>query len=192
MTSRAVRIAARVASEIPGLPLRTRLTVASLTPACFATSASLRAIVQLYDKSVQILRRAAILCAGDLDEPAVGLCDRLRDRESQAASLNGVLFRGLRAEETVEEMRLLVRRDPHPRVFDLEHDGAVRPARAHRHSSSVRSELDRVRDHVVQELREAHAVAVQRQRARCREVEADAAGVCLRACGLNALVRKGV
>src|SRR5260370_9507367 len=56
MTSRAVRTAARVASEIPGLPLRTRLTVASLTPACFATSASLRATLQLYDKSVQILR----------------------------------------------------------------------------------------------------------------------------------------
>ena len=70
MTSRAVRTAARVASEIPGLPLRTRLTVASLTPACFATSASLRATVQLYDKSVQILRPADAQIEGDLVERA--------------------------------------------------------------------------------------------------------------------------
>src|ERR1700693_4609618 len=48
MTSRAVRTAARVASEMPGLPLRTRLTVASLTPACFATSARFRATLQNY------------------------------------------------------------------------------------------------------------------------------------------------
>src|SRR5712692_3351138 len=54
MTSSAVRTAARVASEIPGLPFRTRLTVASLTPACFATSASFPATLQLYDKTVQV------------------------------------------------------------------------------------------------------------------------------------------
>src|SRR5579871_4258244 len=51
MTSSAVRTAARVASEIPGRPLRTRLTVASLTPACLATSASFRAILQFYANS---------------------------------------------------------------------------------------------------------------------------------------------
>src|SRR6266550_3186610 len=54
MTSSAVRTAARVASEIPGLPFRTRLTVASLTPACLATSASFPATLQLYDKSLQL------------------------------------------------------------------------------------------------------------------------------------------
>src|SRR5258705_4128733 len=40
--SSAVSTAARVASEMPGLLLSTRLTVASLTPTYFATSASLR------------------------------------------------------------------------------------------------------------------------------------------------------
>ena len=39
-TSSAVSTACRVASETPGLPLRTRLTVASLTPTLVATSAS--------------------------------------------------------------------------------------------------------------------------------------------------------
>src|SRR5207247_8244717 len=57
ITSSAVRTAARVASEIPGLPLSTRLTVAWLTPACLATSARLRATLQLYDTPVQLLRR---------------------------------------------------------------------------------------------------------------------------------------
>src|SRR5580692_3331232 len=55
MTSSAVRTAARVASEIPGRPFRTRLTVASLTPACLATSASLRATLQFYDNSCKRL-----------------------------------------------------------------------------------------------------------------------------------------
>src|SRR5579862_9902013 len=55
MTSSAVRTAARVPSEIPGRPLRTRLTVASLTPACLATSASLPATLQFYDNSCKHL-----------------------------------------------------------------------------------------------------------------------------------------
>src|SRR3954447_3413444 len=57
MTSRAVRTAARVASEMPGFPFRTRLTVASETPACFATSASLPATLQDYCKILQGSRR---------------------------------------------------------------------------------------------------------------------------------------
>src|SRR6266566_1770095 len=60
MTSRAVRTAARVASEMPCLPLRTRLTVASLTPACLATSARFRATLQLYG---QVAASLAVRCA---------------------------------------------------------------------------------------------------------------------------------
>src|SRR6266576_2090136 len=66
MTSSAVRTAARVASEIPGLPFRTRLTVASLTPACLATSASFPATLQLYDKSLQLFADEET-CAGHAD-----------------------------------------------------------------------------------------------------------------------------
>src|SRR5438067_13192870 len=57
MTSSAVRTAARVVSEIPGLPFSTRLTVASLTPACFATSASLPGTAQDYCKILQMTER---------------------------------------------------------------------------------------------------------------------------------------
>ena len=46
-TSRAVRTVSRVLSETPALPLSTRLTVASLTPTFFATSASRRAGVRV-------------------------------------------------------------------------------------------------------------------------------------------------
>src|SRR6478672_7627412 len=60
MTSSAVRTAARVASEIPGFPFRTRLTVASLTPACLATSASLPTTLQDYCKILQHSRDVAI------------------------------------------------------------------------------------------------------------------------------------
>src|SRR5436190_3188073 len=57
ITSSAVSTAARVVSEIPCFPFRTRLTVASLTPACFAMSASLPAMTQDYCKILQ--RRSA-------------------------------------------------------------------------------------------------------------------------------------
>src|SRR5439155_7526826 len=40
---------------MPGLPFRTRLTVASLTPACLATSASFPATPQFYGIPVQTL-----------------------------------------------------------------------------------------------------------------------------------------
>src|SRR5205823_2910397 len=53
ITSSAVKTAARVVSEIPGRPFRTRLTVASLTPACLATSESLPGTLQAYVRSVQ-------------------------------------------------------------------------------------------------------------------------------------------
>ena len=57
-TSSAVSTASRVASEMPGLPLRTRLTVASLTPTYLATSASrregARVMLQRYDILTQL------------------------------------------------------------------------------------------------------------------------------------------
>jgi hypothetical protein len=42
---------------MPGFPFKTRLTVASLTPACFATSASLPGTLQFYDKGPQVSRK---------------------------------------------------------------------------------------------------------------------------------------
>src|SRR5438552_2194727 len=90
MTSSAVRTAARVASEMPGLPLRTRLTVASLTPACFATSASFRAMPQFYDKRLQSLQRptsvdqATAARLGDRCQPRVNL-ERAQDAPHMVA-----------------------------------------------------------------------------------------------------------
>src|SRR6266404_2294463 len=81
MTSRAVSTAARVASEMPGLPLRTRLTVASLTPACFATSARFRATLQLYDSVLQVLP-----CP---DRPTHRAGDGRRSIRSTSARLSG-------------------------------------------------------------------------------------------------------
>ena len=53
ITSSAVSTVARVASETPGFPLRTRLTVASLTPACLAMSERFAATLQLYGRFLQ-------------------------------------------------------------------------------------------------------------------------------------------
>src|SRR3978361_1092182 len=43
---------------MPGCPFSTRLTVASLTPACLATSARFRATAQLYETRLQTLARS--------------------------------------------------------------------------------------------------------------------------------------
>src|SRR3954447_2939175 len=60
MTSSAVRTAARVPSEMPGLSLSTRLTVASLTPACLATSARFPATLQVYGSACRDLQLSVL------------------------------------------------------------------------------------------------------------------------------------
>src|SRR4051812_43140094 len=81
MTSSAVRTAARVASEMPGLPLSTRLTVASETPACFATSASLPAMLQDYCKILQKLPgRLQCEVVGDAERSVVPARERRDER----------------------------------------------------------------------------------------------------------------
>src|SRR6202035_5765284 len=80
MTSSAVRTAARVASEIPGRPFRTRLTVASLTPACLATSESLRGTLQFYDNSC---KRLSALRQQLTAEPPRGARERERAKGGQ-------------------------------------------------------------------------------------------------------------
>src|SRR4051812_6865070 len=77
MTSSAVRTAARVPSEMPGLSLSTRLTVASLTPACLATSARFPATLQVYGSACRDLQVSA---GGSWDScrHEVGMCLHLR------------------------------------------------------------------------------------------------------------------
>jgi hypothetical protein len=58
-----VRTAARVASETPGFPFSTRLTVASLTPTFFATSASRRVMASIL---VQVAQEICGNFAGSL------------------------------------------------------------------------------------------------------------------------------
>jgi hypothetical protein len=67
--------------------LRTRLTVASLTPACFATSASLRATLQLYDKSVQVLPSPDVA-----SHPRVSRVEHLRLRRSSLKLRHSIFF----------------------------------------------------------------------------------------------------
>src|SRR3954467_3451130 len=58
---------------MPGFPLRTRLTVASLTPACLATSARFRATAQNYTTNrCKACRPTALLPTLDR---RVGRCD---------------------------------------------------------------------------------------------------------------------
>ncbi len=68
-------------SATPGLPLRTRLTVASLTPACLATSARCRATVQLIGHSLAS-EDAARSAADSLDSAPAILISAARSPDS--------------------------------------------------------------------------------------------------------------
>src|SRR2546421_8995237 len=98
----------------------------------------------------------------DVDRAAVRLADRLRDREAEPRPGRGVLRRAPRTEEAFEQPPPLVEWDPGARVLDLEHRGAVRPCDANRDASVGRSELDRVREQIVDELGQPRRIARQR------------------------------
>src|SRR6188508_702175 len=112
MTSSAVRTAARVASEIPGRPFRTRLTVASLTPACLAMSLSLPATLQDYGKLLQEFASAA-KAAGDV--PGSNLEHPLPDRRRGRDLNPRPAFRRVRDFQS----RSFGRSDTSPRLFQI-------------------------------------------------------------------------
>jgi hypothetical protein len=86
ITSSAVRTAARVASETPGFPLSTRLTVASLTRACLATSASLPGTLQAYVNATQNSYKSRF----DGPATAVRTCAARIDSQLKEAQMAGV------------------------------------------------------------------------------------------------------
>src|SRR6202163_1636142 len=142
MTSSAVRTAPRVASEIPGRPLRTRLTVASLTPACLATSARLRATLQFYDNSC---KRLVALRQELTGQPPRG--ERKRERAK-----DGQVERGDRdvpvegAERRLpQELNALVERQ------DLDH--RPRPARVDGERIEGRREQEHRQHHELDQLK---------------------------------------
>src|SRR5690242_1805291 len=74
-TSRAASTVWRVVAETPALPLRTRLTVASLTPACAAMSES-RAVVTIPEPIATISDRppyGAVRCQQNLSVHGLGV-----------------------------------------------------------------------------------------------------------------------
>src|SRR6266511_2747513 len=103
----------------------------------------------------------------------MGVDDRLRDGEAQPSSRNGVLgcFGG--AEEALEQMVLLFRRNAHARVPHLDDRVPALPLDANVDTTAGRRELDAVRDQVVEELRKARAVARDQGQRPCREGERD-------------------
>src|SRR5690606_39287441 len=69
--------------------------------------------------------RPALRRRVEFDRTAMGLGDPVRDREAEAAALRGEAPGVPPAVESLEDAAPLLRRDPDPRVLDLE-DGAVR------------------------------------------------------------------
>ena len=96
------------------------------------------------------------------ERPAVGLHDPLRDRQpkAEAAALRRTRPNAVRAPEAIEDVRQIVRRDPHPGIAHDDRDLVVRTARhRHLHATAARRVLDRVRHEVEQQLAQARAIA---------------------------------
>src|SRR5439155_19023859 len=105
-------------------------------------------------------RRPLAAPAARGDAAAVRLDDRLRDVEAEAGALDLPLERRLRAEEPLEQASALLLRDPDPRVGDLEAHRPVLGPERDVDPSAGRRELDRVRDEIVEQLREAGALTL--------------------------------
>jgi hypothetical protein len=91
----------------------------------------------------------------------VPLDDRLRDRKAEAGPRNRVLLRAGAAEEPLEELVLLLGRKPEPGVLDLDDGRVVDRLQPDLDPPAGRGELERVRDEVVENLREPGAIALQ-------------------------------
>ncbi len=106
------------------------------------------------------------------------LDDRPADRQTEARALDRLLRGVRRAEEALEEVLLLFLRDAGARVRDLDHDRAKLLARPHLDVAARRGELDRIRDEVVEQLRDPHLVPAHDDRPVHGADELDAARLC--------------
>ena len=83
---------------------------------------------------------------------------------------------------------MIVRRNSKAGVAHLDDGGACRGVDKNVDVTSDRCELDRIRDQVVEQLREPRGIADNRFRTRRGEAELDAGRLCSRLCCLNAVV----
>src|SRR5487761_1204729 len=119
--------------------------------------------------------RRAVARALDVDCAAVRIDDRLGDRQAEARSRNRADVRLVAAEERIEEPLAIVLGDAAARVGDLEHSVAAAAPGANSDATALRRELDRVRDEVVEHLREPGGIAREGNRVAVLEPDDDAA-----------------
>ena len=97
----------------------------------------------------------------DLDRAAVTFGDRRCDRQSQPGALDCLFGCRRSPEETFEETRLIVFRDPHAGIGDLDLGGVASLREPQRHGSAGRREFQGVGHEVVDHLAKPAGVAVK-------------------------------
>src|SRR6478735_11297991 len=119
--------------------------------------------------------------AGHRDAAAVGVHDRLGDRESEPDAGDRIGEHPASAEELVEDLALLGLGDATTGVADLDHGDVAVASDASLDPTAGRGVLDRVAEQVVEDLREALAVAVDVELGpRARGVQVELEPGCLR------------
>lgn len=103
------------------------------------------------------------------------LDDRLRDPQAEAGALDRPIAGAVAAEEALEQVRMILLRDAPTRIGHLHHRNAVRGRDTDLHSTSGRSELERVREKIFDHLAEPSPVDLDRFQLFDLEAEVDIA-----------------
>ena len=127
----------------------------------------------LVDRQRDRHRRSLALAALEIDGAAVLLDDRAHDHEPEPRAGNRLPRRGRCAEEAGEELALLVDRDADAGVGDGDPRERAVLHDADRHRAAGVGELDRVRDQIVEHLREPVGVRAHGRSAVELEAEVD-------------------
>ena len=149
-------IGLRISSRVPGTELIGKSAQAS------AGSATARPSRPALTLAFLALQR---------DRAAVLLHERTRDRETETCAGDRALRRVARTEEPREYLALLTRGNTDPRVRDDEADVTVARVDADDDRATLRCELHRVRDEVVDHLRESSRVSANEGWVICNELD---------------------
>ena len=118
------------------------------------------------DRQAKCERAALAEHALDQNITPMQECEPARERKTQPGALLAPAGSGVHLEELVEDLALILRRDPDSRVHHRDLDGRRLALSGHRHRPILRRELDRVRDQVQQHLLQLSGVGDHVSRAR--------------------------
>src|SRR5689334_17941998 len=109
-------------------------------------------------------RRSCVGMALNLDRTVMRIDDPLANGQTEPRALLGMHARRISPIKAIEDLRLLLRRDPDPCIGDRQASGSAGHEDAHLYDSTLFGVFDRIVDEVQDQLPQSHLVARDRDR----------------------------